>query len=54
VPVPLFFASVIAPGAYADLLAIDGDPLQDPAMLQEEGRHMSVIMKEGKFVVNRL
>lgn len=45
---------VIAPGAYADLLAIDGDPLQDPALLQEEGLHMSVIMKEGKFVVNRL
>jgi imidazolonepropionase-like amidohydrolase len=45
---------VIAPGAYADLLAIDGDPLQDIGLLQEEGRHMSVIMKEGKFVVNRL
>jgi len=45
---------VIAPGACADLLAIDGDPLQDMGLLQEEGRHMSVIMKEGKFVVNRL
>lgn len=45
---------VIAPGAYADLLAIDGDPLQNIGLLQEEGRHMSVIMKEGKFVVNRL
>jgi imidazolonepropionase-like amidohydrolase len=45
---------VIAPGAYADLLAIDGDPLQDPGLLQEQGRYMSVIMKEGRFVVNRL
>ncbi|HXE96339.1 MAG TPA: amidohydrolase family protein [Dongiaceae bacterium] len=45
---------VIAPGAYADLLAIDGDPLQSPELLLEQGRHMSVIMKEGKFVVNRL
>jgi imidazolonepropionase-like amidohydrolase len=45
---------VIAPGACADLLAIDGDPLRDIGLLQEEGRHMSVIMKEGKFVVNRL
>jgi imidazolonepropionase-like amidohydrolase len=45
---------VIAPGAYADLLAIDGDPLQDPGFLQEEGRYMSVIMKEGRFIVNRL
>lgn len=45
---------VVAPGAYADLLALDGDPLQDPGLLQEEGRYMSVIMKEGRFVVNRL
>ena len=45
---------VIAPGAFADLLAIDGDPLQVPELLQEQGRYMSVIMKEGKFVLNRL
>lgn len=45
---------IIAPGAYADLLAIDGDPLQAPELLQEQGRYMSVIMKEGRFVVNRL
>jgi imidazolonepropionase-like amidohydrolase len=45
---------VIAPGAYADLLVIDGDPLTDPGLLQEQGRYMSVIMKEGRFVVNRL
>ena len=45
---------VIAPGAYADLLAIDGDPLQSPELLQEQGRYMSVIMKEGRFVLNRL
>lgn len=45
---------VISPGAYADLLAIDGDPLQAPELLLEQGRHMSVIMKEGRFVVNRI
>jgi len=45
---------VIAPGAYADLLAIDGDPLKSPELLLEQGRYMSVIMKEGRFVVNRL
>jgi imidazolonepropionase-like amidohydrolase len=45
---------VVAPGAYADLLAIDGDPLTAPELLAEQGRYMSVIMKEGKFVVNRL
>ena len=45
---------VIAPGAYADLLAIDGDPLESPELLQEQGRYMSVIMKEGRFIQNRL
>jgi imidazolonepropionase-like amidohydrolase len=45
---------VVAPGAIADLLVVDGDPLRDIGLLQEEGRHMSAIMKEGKFVVNRL
>ena len=45
---------VIAPGAYADVLAIDGDPLDAPELLLEQGRYMSVIMKEGKFIVNRL
>jgi imidazolonepropionase-like amidohydrolase len=45
---------VIAPGAYADLLVVDGDPLKDLGLLQEQGRYMSVIMKEGRFIVNRL
>jgi imidazolonepropionase-like amidohydrolase len=45
---------VIAPGAFADLLVIDGDPLKEPELLQGQGRHMSAIMKEGKFVQNRL
>jgi imidazolonepropionase-like amidohydrolase len=45
---------VVAPGAYADLLAIDGDPLGSPELLLEQGRYMSVIMKEGRFIRNRL
>ncbi|MBI4643889.1 MAG: amidohydrolase family protein [Deltaproteobacteria bacterium] len=45
---------VIAPGAYADLLVIDGNPLADLGLLQDQGRHISVIMKEGKFFKNRL
>lgn len=45
---------VVAPGAYADLLAIDGNPLESPELLQEQGRYMSIIMKEGRFVQNRL
>ena len=45
---------VIAPGAYADLLVIDGNPLEDLGLLQDQGRHLSIIMKEGKFFKNRL
>jgi imidazolonepropionase-like amidohydrolase len=45
---------VIAPGASADLLVIDGNPLEDLGLLQDPERHISVIMKEGKFFKNRL
>lgn len=39
----------LAPGAFADLLVIDGNPLEDLGVLQEQGRYMPVIMKGGKF-----
>jgi len=45
---------VIAPGAYADLLLVDGDPLADLNLLQEQGKHLVVIMKGGRVVVSRL
>ncbi|HWD59304.1 MAG TPA: hypothetical protein VG308_13540 [Stellaceae bacterium] len=38
---------VIAPGARADLIAVDGDPLRDIALLDGQGEHLSVIMKDG-------
>ena len=40
----------IAPGAHADLIVIDGDPLQDLALLTRQGRHMPLIMKAGAFI----
>lgn len=40
---------VIAPGAAADLIVVDGDPLQDLTLLQEQGRHLPVIMKAGRL-----
>ncbi len=40
---------VIAPGAYADLLVVDGNPLDDLNLLQEQGKHMQLIMKGGKI-----
>lgn len=47
-------AGVIAPGAYADLLVVDGDPLADIGLLQDDGAHMSAIMANGRLVKNRL
>jgi imidazolonepropionase-like amidohydrolase len=37
----------IAPGALADLIAVDGNPLEDLNLLQEQGRHLDLIMKGG-------
>ena len=44
----------LVPGAYADLLVVDGDPLADLTLLQDEGRHLAAIMKGGRFYKNRL
>jgi imidazolonepropionase-like amidohydrolase len=44
----------LQPGAWADLLLVDGDPLQDLALLEDQGRHLSVIMKAGRFHKRRL
>jgi imidazolonepropionase-like amidohydrolase len=41
-------------GAYADLLLIDGDPLKDLGLFQEQGKHLAAIMKGGRFHKNRL
>lgn len=45
---------VIAPGALADLLVVNGNPLDDLALLQNQGKHLSLIMKGGKFYKNEL
>jgi imidazolonepropionase-like amidohydrolase len=41
-------------GAFADLILVDGDPLKDLGLLQDQGRHLSLIMKVGRFHKNRL
>jgi imidazolonepropionase-like amidohydrolase len=45
---------VVAPGALADILVVDGNPLQDLGLFQEQGRHLAVIMKSGRFHQMRL
>ena len=40
----------IRPGYLADLLVVDGNPLEDFACLQEQGRHLPLIMQGGRRV----
>ncbi len=45
---------VIEPGAWADLILVDGDPLKSIRLLEDQGAHLSVIMKAGQFHKRRL
>ena len=45
---------VIEPGALADLLVVDGDPLQDIALVADPERNFVLIMKDGRIYKNRL
>lgn len=45
---------ILAPGALADLLVVDGNPLDDLGLLQEQGAHLKLIMKGGKLFKNEL
>jgi imidazolonepropionase-like amidohydrolase len=44
----------LKPGAFADLLVVDGNPLKDLSLFGEQGKYLSVIMKGGRFHKNRL
>jgi len=44
----------IAPGAYADLLVVHGNPLKDLGVFQNQGRDLYAIMKNGKFHKHQL
>jgi imidazolonepropionase-like amidohydrolase len=42
------------PGAVADLIVVDGNPLKKLELLTGQGRHLSAIMKAGRLYKNRL
>ncbi len=44
----------VAPGALADLIVVEGDPLADLSLLTGQGRHLSLIMKDGRPIKNLL
>ncbi len=41
---------VIAAGAFADLLVVDGDPLKDIRVLTGQGERIAGVMKNGAWV----
>ena len=45
---------VLKPGAWADMLLVDGDPTQDLAVLTDHGRNLAMIMKNGKLYKDTL
>jgi imidazolonepropionase-like amidohydrolase len=47
-------AGIVAAGAHADLLVVDGDPLSDLSLLQDDGKHLSMIMRGGHTFKDRL
>jgi imidazolonepropionase-like amidohydrolase len=44
----------INPGAWADLIVVDGNPLEDISRLEGQGKYLAAIMKGGRFHKNRL
>jgi imidazolonepropionase-like amidohydrolase len=40
----------VAPGAFGDLIVVEGDPLKDLSLLAGQGEHISAIMLGGRFV----
>lgn len=47
-------AGVIAPGASADLLVLDDNPLEDLSLLKDDGAHFRAIMARGVFTKSNL
>jgi imidazolonepropionase-like amidohydrolase len=45
---------VIQEGAYADILLVDGNPLEDIKIMTEPGKNFRIIMKDGKIYKNTL
>ena len=44
----------LKPGAFADMIVVDGNPLKNLALLTEQGKYLSMIMKGGRMHKNRL
>jgi imidazolonepropionase-like amidohydrolase len=45
---------IVEPGAFADLIVVDGDPVKRLELFLDQGAHLPAIMKAGKFHKNAL
>lgn len=45
---------VVAPGALADLIVLDQDPLQDLSLFDAAGTHVQMVIKNGEILKNQL
>ena len=45
---------VVEKGAFADLLLVDGNPVENVGLLEDPGNNLKVIMKDGKIYKNTL
>jgi imidazolonepropionase-like amidohydrolase len=45
---------LIAPGALADLIVVDGDPLADLSLLARPQQHLKAVIRDGVTVIDRL
>jgi imidazolonepropionase-like amidohydrolase len=45
---------VVEEGAFADLLLVDGNPLENIKLIEDPAKNFVVIMKDGKLVKNKL
>ncbi len=53
-PYPEGKLGVIEPGGYADVLVVEGNPLDDIRVLASPEQNLAVIMKDGVVYKNRL
>jgi imidazolonepropionase-like amidohydrolase len=44
----------LVPGAFADLLVVDGGPLADLSCLAGQGERIKLVMKSGKVCFNAM
>ncbi|MCK9541388.1 MAG: amidohydrolase family protein [Novosphingobium sp.] len=45
---------IVAPGALADLIVVDGDPARDASLLCDPASSLKAVMRDGNVVLNRL